>query len=374
MQEQLAQLIKLRTITSDQHANLAALDYIERFLRARGMLTERHVWDGYGSLVATTRSMKHPAVLLNAHLDVTPGPAELFTLREAGDRLYGRGVFDMKFAIAAYLQLVDDLQDRLEEYDFGIMITTDEEVGGFKGVSKLTAAGYLPTKVCITPDGGDDWAIETLAKGVWHARITVPGKNAHSSRPWEGENAIDKLFTLLTQIKQQFAEARPDVLSSTLSVSTIQAGDAINQVPSEASADIDMRTISLLEHQALKETIQHVCAQYGARLTEVAEGLPCINNLTNPHIAAFAKIIATVTGEPTRTTYSYAASDARYFNAHGVPCVIVRPPGGNHHGPGEWIGKKGFEQLGPILATYIDSTARIAVQKPAVAMSAGQMP
>jgi len=266
-------------------------------------------------------------------------------------------VFDMKFAIAAYLQVIDELQDRLADYDIGLIITSDEEYGGFHGAGALAQAGYAPTKVCITPDGGDDWALETLAKGVWHIRITMPGRAAHGSRPWEGTNAIDQLVQLLDQIKRLFPSLAKATAASTVTISTLHAGDVINQIPDSAVAELDIRTSSVADHQRLQREITYLCAQAKATCETVAEGQPCVNDLSNPLVKRFAELSAKVTGQPITTTISYAATDARYWNALGVPCVIVRPPGGGHHSDEEWISAEGLAAFTDVLRRYLDRVA-----------------
>src|SRR5918998_3594421 len=50
-------------------------------------------------------------LLLHGHLDVVPGRDEQFEPRLDGDRLYGRGAYDMKGALAAMLLAVADLRE-----------------------------------------------------------------------------------------------------------------------------------------------------------------------------------------------------------------------------------------------------------------------
>src|ERR687897_384387 len=52
-----------------------------------------------------------PTVLLHGHLDVVPGRPGQFEPRLDGDRLFGRGAYDMKGALAAMLLVLHDLRD-----------------------------------------------------------------------------------------------------------------------------------------------------------------------------------------------------------------------------------------------------------------------
>ena len=53
--------------------------------------------------IAEVGPAERPTVVLHGHLDVVPGQAGQFEPRVEGDRLYGRGAYDMKGALAAML-------------------------------------------------------------------------------------------------------------------------------------------------------------------------------------------------------------------------------------------------------------------------------
>lgn len=349
-------LISMRTVTGDYDEAHVALEYIDEYLSERAMHVKRFEWNGFESLVATTRKTKTPKVMFVLHLDVVPGADELFELREQGDKYYGRGTFDMKFAIPPALQLVDDLQDKLHEYDFGIMINTDEEVGGFDGAAQLIDEGYLPGSV-ISPDGGDGWKLETFMKGLWLITVTAKGRNAHGSRPWEGDSAITKIIDATQQIRGLFKGT--DQKDSTITVSMIGGGTAINQVADEATASFDMRFGSVEDTKELMAGVKKVLKKLDIKITDEVFSEPVVNSLSNPMIASFASSIQKVTGTPPGEVISHAGSDARHFAAKNIPCIIVRPPGGNHHGPGEWISKKGFFQIKDIYQDYIEREAKL---------------
>ena len=53
-----------------------------------------------------------PTMLLHGHIDVVPGRPEQFHPTLDGDRLIGRGSYDMKGAVAALLLAMADLRDQ----------------------------------------------------------------------------------------------------------------------------------------------------------------------------------------------------------------------------------------------------------------------
>ncbi len=371
MEEIFRQLVAIPTITGNHEANHDALDYIERFLKKRGMHVSRLEWNGIESLIATTRKTKTPKVMLSAHLDVVHGDQELFELREEDGKYFGRGVLDMKYAIAAYMQAADELKHQLHAYDFGIMITTDEEAGGLDGVAKFADNGYIP-EVLILPDGGMNWQIQLYSKGFLYLSIASKGRPAHGSRPWLGENAIDKLMATLTDIHTLFPDpgTDPDTTHNTINIGQVSGGNTVNQVAGSAEALLDIRYASSAERERLLADMNRICAAHGTKLQVVIQGESTNFSLSDPYFAALAKIITDVTGKEVKGSRTPASSDIRYYIPHGVPCISVYPPGGGHHGREEWIDKEGFHQFKDVIVGYVKAVgARTPVKKSIVKQS-----
>src|ERR1051326_2061023 len=134
----LRKLIAFPTVSGDAEAMHQLLEYVSSFVTQRGMHVVWFKSNGFESIVATVKEgHKTPKVMLGAHADVVPAEAAMFTLRQEEGKYIGRGVLDMKFALASYLQIIDDIKDDLDAYDIGLMVTSDEEVGGLDGVAKL---------------------------------------------------------------------------------------------------------------------------------------------------------------------------------------------------------------------------------------------
>jgi succinyl-diaminopimelate desuccinylase len=360
MKDILKTLVQIPSVSGDYKANNQAIEYIDRFLSERGMFVKRHEFNGVESVVATTRNTKTPEVFLAAHVDVVPAPAEQFNLLEKDGRYYGRGTADMKFAIAAYLQLVDDLNGSLADYDFGIMITSDEEVGGFNGTEALLKEGYVP-KVAILPDAGDSpkgWKLERSTKGRMSIEVKTFGKSAHGSRPWKGENAIDKLTLLLEEIKAPFKNQ--DAKTNTLAVCLIEGGTAYNQIPASASATLDIRTLSDADTENIEQTISAICKKHDAEYVEAFEARCHAINLDrqNYYVKQFIASLQQTIGTLPTEVDSTGSSDARFFAKAGIPCMVITPPNDGYHAPDEWVSIEGLQQLRETLHLYLNGVAK----------------
>ncbi len=360
MEEMLARLVAMPTITDDTVANEQALDYLEQYFVARGLHTKRYVFKGHGSLIATIKpGIKQFKVLLYGHIDVVPGSEQVFTLRREDNKLFGRGVLDMKFAIAAYQHVVDTLQHNLAGYDFGIMITTDEEYGGRDGINSipdLLAEGYR-CDVCVMPDGGRAWDVEAVAKGFWRFDLTANGKTAHGSRPWEGDSASFKLIQALHELRSLLGHMGPD--TDTLNIGQIHGDGTYNQVPSKMSAQVEFRLATDESYEKLKATVDKLCQKYDVEATGRAFSHPLKQDIENPLLQAFMASITKVTGHQSKPCLSQAASDAPYFNKFGIPCAITYLPGGGHHGEREWVDAEALRQMPDVVVDYLNTVAKL---------------
>jgi acetylornithine deacetylase/succinyl-diaminopimelate desuccinylase-like protein len=364
MENILRKLVAFPTVSGDAAAMHDLLEYVSDFLITRGMHVERYESRGYESLVATTRQgNKRPAVMLGAHADVVFADSSMFDMQTQNGKYVGRGVLDMKFALASYLLLVDQLQNSLENYDFGIMVTGDEETGGRNGVAKLLAEGYLP-QVCLLPDGGENWQIQTASKGSLQFNISLLGKTAHGSRPWLGENALVKLLAVLDEIASHFPR-HPHPDTNTITLSVINGGEAANQVPGRATMSIDIRTVNMAEHDRLRTLVFDICRAQQAVCELPVDAVPTSFDLKNRWIAPYAKHVYAVTGTKVHGSKTLGSSDARYFIPHDVPVISLYPTGGNLHADGEWIGIEALRHFHEITIRYVKEMALASVSSAA---------
>ncbi len=354
--EHLSKLVSFQTVSGCSDEVDTCFDYLEDYLSGHNLHLKRITSDGFPSLFATTRPTTAPTVLLQAHIDVVPAKATSFTFTEKAGKLYGRGVYDMKFAAACYLQLVDDLKANLGDYDFGIMFTSDEEINGKNGVCYLLEKGY-GAEVCILPDGGNDWHIETTCNAVWITRLVSEGVSAHGSRPWEGRNAINNLVEALGEIRSLFGELEP--FKNSITISKIQGGEAINQVPDQAEATIDMRFTSDHEYAANREKIENIAKDRKLTLKTVAYVASRNVDTSQPTIKEFLDIAAHLHGQAITKTHSFGASDACYFANHGIPTIVIRPNGGGAHSDHEWIDKAELLKFYELIKTYVIQTTKV---------------
>src|SRR6266480_2125639 len=115
--------------TSRQEELLAAAGFVKGWLESRDIEVQELDHNGLPVLMAEvgpTDDNHAAGVVLHGHLDVVPGRPEQFEPRVEGDRLYGRGAYDMKGALACLLLALADLRSQ-DEVRVRLGIVPDEE-------------------------------------------------------------------------------------------------------------------------------------------------------------------------------------------------------------------------------------------------------
>lgn len=359
-QQHLANLVAIPSVTANKAMVRRAVDYMAKELESLVDI-QIHQSQGHPSLIATSRpGNTNPKLWLVGHLDVVAAHQTAFKLTEKDGRLYGRGSIDNKCAAAAFLEAVQSLGADVKKYDFGIMLTGDEEVGGKNGAGYLLDALKLSGEVAFVPDSGTDWTIESKAKGVLHLRIESTGKVAHGALPWEGENAIDKLVKTLTKMRRELKITNHKLAKrhhlATMNVGMINGGQVINQVAGYAEAYVDIRFPEPSQLDEFRGSLAKVCpVNSGISVVELATATPVVVSPDNPWLVKYSDILASH-GIAADLKASCGTTDARFFAAKGIPTIVSQPHGGNMHAENEWVDKKGFEQLVHVVKELIQST------------------
>ena len=353
--EYLSALVSMPTETANQEENAKALRWVENELSTLGLYFKHETFGGHPTLIVTTKKTMTPDLFLVAHMDVVPGLPSLYQPRIEGGKMYGRGVYDMKMAIACYVLLFQELKDRLPQLNIGLMLTSDEEIGGMNGVKRLLEAGYS-SKVAFLPDGGFGWNFEESAKGVLQVKIAAKGLAAHSSRPWLGKNAIESLMKALRKVEGHFKKEKIHygTYFPTVNIGTIGGGKSANQVPDYAEATLDIRYPPEMEgHAIYTALVQLLRKDPNISVAIIAEGSPYQANLQLGPFMKFQEIAKKQYEIKTGTMRSYGASDARFFGEKNIPVLVIAPQGGDIHSDEEWIDLEDLTRFYNVLRQWI---------------------
>lgn len=352
----LKKLVSAKTLSLDHQANQKLLDDIVKELKHLPLFIKRLSFNSFPALVITTRKTKTPKIFLVAHLDVVGGSDMVFEPKRRGQKLFGRGVFDMKFAAASFLVLLKELGAELPKYDFGVIFTTDEELGGQHGMKKIVETGYK-AKLAILPDGGEDWTVQKSAKGIYQLKIESFGVSGHGSRPWTGENAIMQLMKFLSQLQSLFITepcGNKDHDHNTINVARIAGGAETNKIPDYAEVQVDIRVSAKSSVKEIRGRVFALAKKYPKiTIKQTSTANPYSVDTKNPLFKKFIKLLEFNLGKKVQFINSHGSSDARYLMQYGTTTILLRPIGAGHHTENEWIDLPSLRQFYRILKKFI---------------------
>lgn len=347
--ERIKQLVALNPQSGLQPNVKQLCDMVGQQLSALGFVVTPLEYEGVHSLYAHPTGARHSRLLLQAHIDVVPATDQPF--KEASDKLFGRGVYDMLYATACYLELLNDIRELVPSLDLGIMLSGDEELGGFNGVQKFLEDSYT-TDICLLPDAGEGFgSLNVAAKGIYTLEVRAHGVAHHGSRPWEGDGAAAKLVHFLANAERAFDASSRD--NSTMTIARLQAGDAENKGPATADATLDIRYKDKADLERIKQELQPLCQQFEVEIVSVKDGDDYQLDLHNADVQNFVRLYEQIAGDKIRFTKAHGSSDARFFASQGTPVIMFRPDGGGAHGDNEWLSKSSLDLFYKLLKEYV---------------------
>jgi succinyl-diaminopimelate desuccinylase len=306
---------------------------------------------------------KHgPTVLLHGHLDVVPGREGQFDPRVEGDRLIGRGAYDMKGAAAAMMLALHDLRDEQRvRVRLGLVPDEESEEEKDRGSDQLVAEGFVGD-FAITGEP-TDLHVGIEAKGVLAMRLEVDGRAAHGATPWLGDNAILKAYEVFRRIEAlPFARESSELFARpSINLGRIIGGDALNKVPDVCVIDVDIR---YLPEQEPDEILDQVAGLGDARLVSTFRRPPATVDRRSPYVLALCDAAAPHHDGGVVSVGRDGASDAVTFLRAGIPAVEFGPIGGGHHGPEEWVSISSLARYRQTLTDFVRTLPERLAQGP----------
>lgn len=325
--------------TGDRPGELGrALDLVIDFI-GPGFTVERFESGGKPSaLVYPGAERPRFRVILNAHLDVVPAPASQFRPYREGERLYGRGAQDMKVSALAQALAFRELAGRVP-YPLGLQLVTDEESGGRDGTLHQLREGVTGQFALIGETSG--LRIVTECKGIIRLRLQATGRSAHGAYPWLGDNALVKLNAAIGALLDAYPVPGQEAWRTTVSVARIATPNkAVNQVPAEAEAWLDIRfpagdpDLDAKTPDQVTAYLEGFCAP---GVTPVLDHLapPQHADENRPEVAAL-QAAARAQGYTGEFLRKHGTDDGRHYSAHGIASVSFGVGGDGQHGPKEY--------------------------------------
>ena len=362
---QVAILAKLISINSVNGNEAQVADFIESLFQPYGkrvQIDRVSFAPGRDNLVVTIgegdRTLGfcgHEDVVATDNPDQWTSDPFVATIRNG--RLYGRGASDMKSGLAAMLVMMlemlatDTIPGRIR-----LFATVGEETGEY-GAAQLTKAGYaddLAGLIIGEPTNGLS-EVGYTAKGVIDYIVTAIGKQAHSSQPENGINAVDQLVDFASQVRPlmaSFNQVNPILGKLTHVQSVFQGGQQVNSVPAKAVIKGNIRTIPEYPNQVIFDALNQLVDrlnqqpqhQLKLQFSYPEEAMP--GSKDSALVKLIGKVHEELLASPVRPTGQTSASDgSEFLHAKGkFDIALIGPGNDSKHQTDEYVDLTAFYQ------------------------------
>jgi acetylornithine deacetylase/succinyl-diaminopimelate desuccinylase-like protein len=245
-----------------------------------------------------------------------------------GECVWGRGACEQKGSLAAMMSAIKFIGASKVELpsDLYFVVSTAGETGRHDSLKHVLDHGRVEADWCVI-DGPPE--IQLGNKGRVDVLVTVRGKQAHSSRPWEGINAIDGAMQVLQKLQPLMpypeTKAHAELGKVSLTPNAIESfPKATHTIQSECRIMFDRRLLPgddpAKAIQQMKDTIGTIDPfeiaveprdfMYPSEVAKDAEV-----------VQALEHGVRTMLGYEPRFSFSTAANDTGLFNFRKIQAI-----------------------------------------------------
>lgn len=298
-------------------------------------------------------------VIISGHIDVVPGSDLLFSPQETDGQLRGRGAYDMKAPLAAMsFGVLDYLKENSNDnLKIALIITADEEIDGLSVRHVAKTLGYS-ADLAIIPDAGSIDQLVVDQKGFWQFKVDISSASAHASHPWETINPFEVLHEIHGQIQKAFPnpKTQEDWVTS-VSLTKVIGGDAVNAIPEKIEAYFDVRFIDDFKKELIYKILKNNSnSRYQIDYADVAYNSALHVNLEkNNYAQTLLSSMETYLDKEIILSRTPSTSDAIFFVEAGTPTVLFRPIGGDIHTDNEWVNIESLHDMRKIAKHFLEN-------------------
>lgn len=280
-----------------------------------------------------------------------------FSARLIGNRIYGRGAYDMKASLAAMVFTIGILTELKYDLSGNLIITfvVDEEPGACSEIgTKYLLEQGLKGNACIVCEPGTK-KICIGTKGGYRLRLISKGESISTgSSKWEkkekGINAVTNMAKVLLALEQLeltykpiklFEDRKTVITPGTL----IKGGSGINIVPNYCEATIDIRLMPGQKKEQIKKEILNCIKKLKQKDPKMQVEIQDLMFVPSVYISKEEKIVRIleknaklVLGRELKVGIAGSWCDAHFFVTKGIPTICgFGPDGDNFHGTNEFV-------------------------------------
>jgi acetylornithine deacetylase len=297
------------------------------------------------------------SLMLNGHIDTVAVDemTDPFSAEVRGNRMYGRGAYDMKGGIAACMGAIKALGDEPLAGDVLIAAVADEEVASI-GMSAVLGAHRTDGAIVTEPT---ELAVCLACKGFSWIEVETEGRAAHGSRFDLGIDANMRMGRVLTGLDdlERALRARPPhalVGPPSLHVATLHGGTGASTYAAGCKAVIERRMLPAETEAAVLAEIRDVIDGQVARARPLLTRRGFEARPDAPIVRALMDTAARHTGAVPLVTGASYWMDAALLADAGIDTAVIGAIGAGAHAAEEWVDLDSVA----LVATILADTAR----------------
>jgi acetylornithine deacetylase len=246
----------------------------------------------------------------------------------AGECVWGRGACEQKGSLAAMMAAVMFIgQNQVEiPADLHFVVSTAGETGRHDSLAHVLAHDNVKADWAII-DGPPE--IQLGNKGRVDILVSVRGKQAHSSRPWDGVNAIEGAVKVLERIKPLMPypaeHTHPELGKVSLTPTAIESfPKATHTIQSECRIVFDRRLLPGDDPNEALEQLRHAIGALDPFVISVERKdfmYPSEVAKDADAVLALTQAIQVMLGREAKYSYSTAANDTGFLNVKGMQAI-----------------------------------------------------
>jgi acetylornithine deacetylase len=288
-----------------------------------------------------------PSLLFNVHIDTVPVvegsryPALEMTLD--GDRVYGRGVCDIKGAAACLLEVAEH-----SDGPMALLFTTDEEGASGCCVEEFAASQKCKAFTQVVVAEPTDCLAVLSHRGYLSVKGQFSGIPGHSSEPRAlTDNALHKLSAWVSAAVEKAAELDRQGLRPCFNVGEIHGGIKSNVIADQARLHWSARLSPGQSNDEFLELMSSLDSSQSAQWHVPFSGPPLpTGGMKMDKAERFVKEHGIKAGKAVDFW-----TEASLFAAAGVPAVVLGPGSiAQAHVRDEWVS---LDQLETALGIYM---------------------
>jgi succinyl-diaminopimelate desuccinylase len=329
------------------------------------------------SNVLITRGKGSPSLWFLGHTDVVPtGPEKMWTFLpfhpdEKDGELYGRGVADMKGAVAAMVVALETFarQHPGHKGQLGLLLTSDEEGEAVDGIArvvdKLKRRNERPDYCLVGEPSSRQYLGDTVRvgrRGSINARLQVNGIQGHTAFPENLDNPAHRLAPFLDElVKLVWDSGDEEFPASHCQVASIRGGTgASNVTPANVELRVNFRNGPTSPSQSIRSRfedllIEHEISDY--ELEWKVMGEPFHSQPGKLREAVKEAVVSVLNTRPELNTGG-GTSDGRFFAPMGTEVLELGLVNATIHQIDE---RTPIADLDRLYTTYYDILRQILV-------------